>query len=196
MINLSKISFFILLSLLTTNIFCQDYIYLISGEEIKAKITEVKDTYIFYKIFDDMSGKINTLNQTDVLMIKYNDGTIVVMANKTAKRDTAMLELSDEEIRNRAITDANTYYKTTEPVIAAVCTSLACPVVGLIPAMLIAMAEPKLSNYKMPEEYKNNGTYIKYYGDEAIRIKQKRVALASIIATTPYIIAILITLNM
>jgi len=174
--------------------FSQDFIILKSGDEIKAKVLETKDEYIVYRIYDDLLAGTNSILKSEVLLIKFNDGTIVVFDNQKIISDTTYLQLTEQEIKDKAVADANIYYKTAEPVTFAVCSSLGCPYIGMIPALLVASEAPKIENYNFPTEYASNETYIYYYGREAYRLKQKRVIMATFIASTPYLIILIISL--
>ncbi len=55
--------------------FSQDIITTKTGEDILAKIFEVGHTEIKYKKFDNQDGPMFTLLRSDVLMIRYENGT-------------------------------------------------------------------------------------------------------------------------
>lgn len=55
-------------------IFCQDFIYLINGEEIKAKVLEIDDTKVKYKKYTNQSGPTYSKNKSDIFLIKYQSG--------------------------------------------------------------------------------------------------------------------------
>jgi hypothetical protein len=55
--------------------YSQDIITTKSGEDILAKISEVGHTEIKYKKFDNQDGPMFTLLKSDVLMIRYENGT-------------------------------------------------------------------------------------------------------------------------
>jgi hypothetical protein len=74
----------ILLSTLTFiftlfNCYSQDVITKKTGEDIKAKILEITSTEVKYKRFDNLIGPIYSINKSEVLLIKYENGTNVVM---------------------------------------------------------------------------------------------------------------------
>ena len=53
----------------------QDLITKRSGEDIQAKILEVNQTEIKYKKFDNQDGPTFTISKSDVLMVRYENGT-------------------------------------------------------------------------------------------------------------------------
>src|SRR5260221_9862149 len=58
-----------------TGAFSQDIITTKTGEDILAKIVEVGHTEIKYKKFDNQEGPLFTILKSDVLMIRYENGT-------------------------------------------------------------------------------------------------------------------------
>lgn len=64
-----------ILVLFTTTIFSQDIITKKTGEEISAKITDVTHTEIKYKKSDNSEGPSFSILKSEVLMIKYANGT-------------------------------------------------------------------------------------------------------------------------
>jgi hypothetical protein len=53
----------------------QDIITMKTGEDILAKISEIGPTEIKYKKFDNLDGPMYTLLKSEVLMIRYENGT-------------------------------------------------------------------------------------------------------------------------
>lgn len=81
------ISIFLLIC--STHLFAQDIITLKSGEEIKAKVTEIANTEIKYKKFDNQSGPAYVLQKSEIFMIKYENGEKEVFTNaNTSNRTT------------------------------------------------------------------------------------------------------------
>jgi len=52
----------------------QDVIYLTSGDEIKAKVSEISETEIKYHLWDNQDGPIRSMTRGSVFMIIYQDG--------------------------------------------------------------------------------------------------------------------------
>jgi hypothetical protein len=65
--------------------FAQDLITKKSGEDIKAKILEIGQSEIKYKKFDNLSGPIYTISISDILIVRYENGTneVFEQAKKT-----------------------------------------------------------------------------------------------------------------
>lgn len=66
--------------------FAQDLITKKSGEDIKAKILEIGQSEIKYKKFDNLSGPIYTISISDILIVRYENGTNEVF-EQTKKTD-------------------------------------------------------------------------------------------------------------
>ena len=68
--------FFMVLAVCLSPLFAsaQDVITLKSGDEIQAKVTEVGQTEVKYKRFDNPDGPTYTVNKSDIFMVKYQNG--------------------------------------------------------------------------------------------------------------------------
>lgn len=61
------------------NSFSQDLITKKNGEDVKAKVTEITLTEVKYKRFDNLNGPIYSMDKSEILLIKYENGVIDVM---------------------------------------------------------------------------------------------------------------------
>jgi|GEM_PF-4643882 len=66
---------FIFLTYLSSFVFAQDIITRLNGDEIQAKVTEVNTEEVKYRKFSNLTGPIYTMLQSDIFMIKYEDGS-------------------------------------------------------------------------------------------------------------------------
>ena len=69
----SLFTFMILLGM-NTNLFAQDVIFLSNGNEIEAKITNVSDTNIEYKKWNNQDGPTYNEKTSNIFLIKYQNG--------------------------------------------------------------------------------------------------------------------------
>lgn len=53
----------------------QDIIILKNGEELESKVSEILQTSVKYKKFDNLSGPLYTVQKSEVFMIKFENGT-------------------------------------------------------------------------------------------------------------------------
>jgi hypothetical protein len=80
----------------------QDIITDKNGEDIMAKVIEVTQTEIKYKKYDNKDGPLCTIPKSDVLIIKYENGTKdVFIQDKTKSSDLSekILSISPADIR-------------------------------------------------------------------------------------------------
>ncbi len=91
--NLIAISLFFIS--LPNTVSAQDIITLKSGEEISAKVTDIEQTVIRYRKFDNQTGPVYTVEKKDVFMIKYENGSKDVFDYQPVTHDDL---LSPDEI--------------------------------------------------------------------------------------------------
>lgn len=58
----------------TMTIFAQDIITRKNGEDIKAKVLEIDNNNVKYKLFDEPDGPIYTIRKSEILMIRHGSG--------------------------------------------------------------------------------------------------------------------------
>lgn len=59
------------------------------AEEIPAKVTEISDRDIFYRKWDNIEGPVYSIPKTDVLFIRYQNGTKEIFREKTSDKHSA-----------------------------------------------------------------------------------------------------------
>ncbi len=160
----------------------QDIITKKNGEDIKAKVLEVTKTEIKYKRFESPEGAIYTMDKSDIVMIRYKDGTKDLFVQEEAvvkpkepaveqrsipvKRPAApaiedkVISTFDESIykdmsmSERGEYDAQAYYRNyrSGAIGTFFMTMFTSPVAGLIPAISISKTPPKNENLNYPKE--------------------------------------------
>jgi hypothetical protein len=173
---MNKIILTTLFSVFTASLgFSQDIITKKSSEDIQAKVTEVTTTEIKYKKFDNQSGPTFTILKSDVLMIRYENGSKDIF---TDSPNTSLANNSSSDMQLKGKQDANANYKGKKSGAGwtAATTIVLSPLFGLIPAVACASSEPSDENlkYKDAELMKNN-TYNQSYAEQAHKIKKKKV---------------------
>ena len=68
----------------------QDLITTKKGEDIEAKILEISPKEVKYKKFSNLEGPTFTLNRSDVLMVRYENGDRDIFENETNSPSSAM----------------------------------------------------------------------------------------------------------
>ena len=161
--------------------FSQDVITKKSGEDIQAKVLEITNTEIKYKKFDNPTGPIFTMSKTELLMIRYENGskdifTEIQSVTPTSNPTSSTTPIGD--LADRGKEDANSYYRGDKSGAGWVAATaiLASPLLGVIPAVICANVEPSDDNlnYKEPELMKN-AIYNQAYTEQAHKIKKKRI---------------------
>ncbi len=173
---MKKIILITLVSIFTASLgYTQDIITKKSSEDIQAKVTEVTTTEIKYKRFDNQSGPTFTILKSDVLMIRYENGSKDIF---TDSPNTSVANTSSIDMSIKGKQDANINYKGKKSGAGwtAATTIVLSPLFGFIPAVACASAEPSDENlkYKDAELMKNN-TYNQAYTEQAHKIKKRKV---------------------
>lgn len=173
---MKKIIFYTLFTISTiTNSFSQDMITKKSSEDIKAKVIEVTINEIKYKKFDNLNGPLFTILKSDVLMIRYENGSKDIF-NEVQNSVTANASSNDMSIKGRQDAITNYKGKSSGAGWTAAATILTSPVLGLIPAISCSSTEPSDENlnYKDTELMKNND-YNTAYTKQAHKTKKKKI---------------------
>ena len=155
--------------------YSQDVITKKTSEDIQAKVIEVTTTEVKYKKFDNQNGVTYTILKTDVLMIRYENGSKDVF-NETAPVKTAQVETENYFLKGQK--DAATYYNGYKGAgTGTLITSLLLsPLVGLIPALACSLTPPQIQNLNNPnEKLFSNADYQNGYTQKAKKIKSNKV---------------------
>jgi hypothetical protein len=182
---MKRIFFIILtLGLFTSSVFSQDIITKKTGEDISVKISEVTQTEIKYKKFDNLEGPIFSILKSDVLMIRYENGTKDIFNETTTTTQpiitsqTNVKEVTDEDMALKGKEDAKANYRGAKSGAGwtAVTTILFSPIIGVIPAVACSSAAPADDNlnYRNNDLMKNTA-YSNAYIDQAHKTKKKKI---------------------
>lgn len=173
---MKKIIFYTVITICTlTNSFSQDMITKKTSEDIKAKVIEVTVNEIKYKKFDNLNGPLFTLLKSDVLMIRYENGSKDIF-NEIQNTVTANVLSTDMSIKGKQDAITNYKGKSSGAGWTAATSVLTGPVLGLIPAIACSSTEPSDENlnYKDRELMKNND-YNQAYTKQAHKTKKKKI---------------------
>ncbi len=178
-----KKSIFTILALIIFAItgYSQDLITENSGNDINAKILEVTSTEVKYKKANFLDGPTFTVLKSDILMIRYANGTKDVFGKSASNVKPVVSEVivtSDESMAMRGEKDAKAFYKgqNSGAVWTGVSAVLVGPILALAPAILCSSAEPSSDNLNVNNpELMKNFEYNKAYTDKAHKIKKGKV---------------------
>ncbi len=95
------------LGLFSIPIFSQDIITKKTGEDISAKITEVTQTEVKYKKFDNLEGPIFSILKSEVLMIRYANGTKDIFNEEIQQLNPNNIGLSNQNLETYKYTFGN-----------------------------------------------------------------------------------------
>jgi hypothetical protein len=167
----------ILLSIIfnTTFSFSQDIITTKAGEDILAKISEVGHTEIKYKKFDNQDGPAFTLLRSDVLMIRYENGTKDIFNEEP--KSVAVSPAANANLYLQGKMDADTFYEGYKGAgTGTLMVSLISPLIGLIPAIVCSSTRPRDQKLMYPDaDLMKNVNYHNGYTQRAKKVKSKKV---------------------
>jgi hypothetical protein len=160
----------------------QDTLSMRSGETILVKVIEVGTSEVKYKKLDNLNGPIFSILKSDLLIIKYENGTKDDFSGIKKIEENNFFAL-DDSVQGK--NDAKRFYngyKTAGN--AVVVTGYIIPI--LIPALAISIATtskiPKDENLNYPSiSLMQNEKYANSYRQEALKIKKRKVWLNFII---------------
>jgi hypothetical protein len=161
------LTFIVFLS--ASSLFAQDVITKKTGEDIQAKVLEIGLTEVRYKNFDNQGGPTIVILKSDILIIRYENGTKDIF-----KEDSTA---NPEELYMKGQKDASRYYKKYEPAATGtLIPSIISPIVGLIPAIACSSTQPKMTNLAYPDEsLMKKPPYFNGYTERARKIKKRKV---------------------
>jgi len=156
--------------------FSQDTIVKKTNEDIHAKVLEVTTAEIKYKKFEYQDGPLYSILKSDVIMVRYENGSKDVF-DENALEITAAPPQTSRNLFLQGYTDAtNNYNGYTSAGTGTLLLSLLSPLVGLIPAITCSATQPKEKNLNYPNaELMKNPDYYYGYTKTSKRIKQGKV---------------------
>jgi len=162
---------------MTITAYAQDVITKKDGTDIQAKVLEVTTTEVKYQKFDNQTGPTYVLLKTELLMIRYENGTKDIFNQSNTSTDNVS-NSEGEPTCAQGEQDANRNYKGKNSgagwtLITTIVTS---PLFGLIPAVACSAQEPSDKNLKCPNpDLMKNNNYKMCYGEQAHKIKRKNI---------------------
>lgn len=191
----------ILCCVLIVKTYAQDIIFLKNGEEIKAKVKEVKNQDITYLKFENQDGPTYTILKSTVLMIKYENGQKDIFSDDKPTASEIFVETNSFGVApttkktvytyEKGVADANIYYtgQNSGKGGTLITSLLLNGLFGLIPAVACSATPPKIHNLSVPnlEAYQNNPEYANGYMTQAKKTKVKKIwknwAIGTVIST-------------
>ena len=161
----------------STNSYSQDTITKKDGTDIQTKVLEVTTTEVKYRKFDNQTGPIFTVSKSDLMMIRYENGTKDIF-NQSSKSTDNTATSETEDLCAQGKQDAAKNYTGRNSGAGWTCaaTILFSPIIGVIPAAICSSAEPTAANLNTPKpDLMKNNSYSKCYTDQATKTKKRKV---------------------
>jgi hypothetical protein len=174
-----KKNFMFLLAAFTASSYCfsQDTIVKKAGGFIEAKVIEITNTEVKYKNLNNIDGPLYTIEKTELLSIRYQNGTQEVFGKKIEDSYVNEYRAPSVDWYKRGQQDAHKYYFGKKSgaggTLAATLVCGGC--LGLIPAIATSSSQPQKQNLMNPQDLDRNQDYMNGYTKEAHRIKRNRI---------------------
>lgn len=189
---------FTILALLALNIslFSQDVITKKTGEDINAIVTEVNQADIKYKKFDNQKGPTFSLLKSDVLMIRYANGTKDLFGQKETEQTNVPVakdNMPKENMARKGRVDSKRHYKGQNSGAnwTAATTILFSPILGAVPAAIGCVIEPTDYNLNYPDsELMKNEEYSAAYVSEARKTKIRKNLISYGVSSVVWVVII------
>jgi hypothetical protein len=177
----------------------QDTLSTRSGESIIAKVLEVTTNEVKYKKFDNLNGPDIIILKSDLLQIRYENGTKDDFNNIIKKEDTNNAAI-DEAVQGK--NDAQKFYNGYKTAGTIAFVSNFTPMLPIIPSLIFSLAStsssniPKDINLNYPSaSLMKNEKYANSYRQEAMKIKKRKIWLNAGLGAGIIIIPLLILLS-
>ncbi len=153
----------------------QDIITKKSGEDVVSKVLEITLNEVKYKKWDNQDGPLISISKSEILMIRYQNGTKDIFKEQAI---TPMSAMGEPENFKAGQQDAIQYYKGYKgAATGTLATGLVLsPILGLIPAFATTSNQPQDINLHYPDPSKmKDQDYFKGYTQKAFQIKKQKV---------------------
>jgi hypothetical protein len=177
---MKRVLFIALMILLHQQVFAQDKIVKVSGEEIPARVLEITLHEILYQHPDSLQGTTQRLAKSDVFMVQFENGTKEVFAQNLPGSVAAETLRTPDEMYNLGKQDALKYYKGNGAMWGSAASSMVMFPIGLAGSLAIGATPPKVENQQVSDvQLLMDPDYVKGYKKQAHRKKQGK-ALAGV----------------
>ena len=152
------------------NSYSQDIITKKNGEDLKAKVIEVSLNDISFKKFDNTDGPTYRIPKSDVLMIRYTDGTKDIFSEAAQSSTDNMQEQGRQDaLKNYTGKNSGAGWTAATSIVTS-------PLLGLIPALVCTAEEPDQSNLNVKnKELMKNTDYRQAYIAQAHKTKRNKI---------------------
>ncbi len=175
----------------------QDTLSMRSGENILVKVIEVGTSEVKYKKQDNLNGPVFSILKSDLLVIKYENGTKEDFSSIKKIEENNFSALDPSSLGKLDAQRFYTGYKTAATI--AFISALPAPI-PIIPSLIFSIAAtskiPKDENLNYPSiSLMQNEKYANSYQQEAKKIKNRKIwrsfAAGSCIISGPILLVLL-----
>lgn len=162
----SLLVLFLLIFSLVLGVNAQDIITKKNGDEIKAKVLEITLSELKYKNFNNLEGPMISIAKSDVIFVKYENGTKDVFGEDKIANPSNPTGMDNEKLALVGKADARRYYKGYSGAGGGTLVTglFAGSLLALVPAIATASSAPKESNLQYPNiNLVNNPSYVNAY---------------------------------
>jgi len=155
----------------------QDTLSMRSGENILVKVIEVGTTEVKYKKLDNLSGPIFSILKSDLLIVKYENGTKEDFSSIKKIEENNFSALDPSSLGKL---DAQRFYTGYKTAATIAFISALPPPIPIIPSLIFSIAAtskiPKDENLNYPSiSLMQNEKYANSYRQEAKKIKNRKI---------------------
>jgi hypothetical protein len=183
---MKKILMLVLIICSSNMIKAQDTLLMRTGVNILVKVIEIGTTEVKYKKQDNLNGPVFSILKSDLLLIKYENGTKDDYSNIKKIVENNLMIL-DDSVQGKL--DAQRFYNgsKTATIIAGILPSFGLPLIRMSSALVIIVPSlafsiattskiPKDENLNYPNSsLMRNEKYANSYRHEAKKIKNRKI---------------------
>jgi hypothetical protein len=160
-----------------------DTIYFRSGKVALSQVLLIQGDEIKYQLWEHRDGPVYKDRKSEIKLIHFGTGLkqFFEEAAPTGDLNAAGNWLgSNYALYQKGKMDAFKYYQRSAGSYGVGCTAAGCgPLVGLIPALIVANVEPRNRHLDIPvSAYSSHPDYLNGYKEAAHKIKRKKVWIA------------------
>ncbi len=159
--------------LINNKVASQDIITKKTGEDISSKVIEINLNEIKFKKWDNQDGPLISLPKSDILLIRYQNGTKDIFNEHISSTN-----YGESENYKAGQKDAIQYYKGYKGAATGTLATgiLLSPILGLVPAFATTFQMPEDINLHYPDPSKmKNQDYYNGYTKKSFQIKKQKI---------------------
>jgi hypothetical protein len=176
--TMKRVLFIAFMILLHQQVYAQDRIIKVSGEEVLAHVLEITLQEILFQHPDSLQGTTQRMAKSDVFMVRFENGTKEVFAHNLPDDPANALVRTPAEMYQLGKEDASIYYKGNGAMWGSAASTFVMFPLGLAGSVVIGATKPKVDpRWVSDVNLISDPAYARGYQEQAAR-KKKNKALA------------------